>query len=496
MSENQVPEEIQENAAHEAAKLGIGTDEWVAQHEERTARKKGLKGIPQFIDESIPAWARWVVLLAAAFAFGAFVDNQYLLRIGVNLGLFVMLSYGLNIVMGYAGLLDLGYVAFYGIGAYGYALMSSEQIGHHWSTWLSVLIIIIGTALLGYIVSLPARRLFGDYLAIVTLFFGQVFVQLVLASDNITFPWADDYVDITAGANGIPGIDPFSFFGHKFLNIRDYYWLLLILVALLTITISRINRTRIGRAWRTIREDALAAESMGVMVNRLKTMAFVTGAAIAGLAGAIFAAMQSAVFVSGFDMPLMTMIYAAVILGGSGSLAGAVMGAIVMSVLPEVLRVTNYSEILFLAVLVLTLAAVGKSVKRFTINIVGIAIIGFAVKILLGAASIKTTPTKDWVVGPVSRALSHWMYVPLDRVLWGNCAFVILIVLIAYFTTTTPRIKTILLPIIGYLGIFLWEVRLVTDVNTTRQLLIGAMLVVLMITRPQGFLGKARVEVL
>ena len=88
------------------------------------------------------------------------------------------------------------------------------------------------------------------------------------------------------------------------------------------------------------------------------------------------------------------------------------------------------------------------------------------------------------------------MYVPLDRVLWGNCAFVILIVLIAYFTTTTPRIKTILLPIIGYLGIFLWEVRLVTDVNTTRQLLIGAMLVVLMITRPQGFLGKPRVEVL
>ena len=160
------------------------------------------------------------------------------------------------------------------------------------------------------------------------------------------------------------------------------------------------------------------------------------------------------------------------------------------------LRVTNYSEILFLAVLVLTLAAVGKSVKRFTINIVSIALIGFAVKILLGFASIKITPTEEWVVGPVSRALSHWMYVPLDRVLWGNCAFVILIVLIAYFTTTTPRIKTILLPIIGYLGIFLWEVRLVTDVNTTRQLLIGAMLVVLMITRPQGFLGKPRVEVL
>ncbi|TSA54955.1 MAG: branched-chain amino acid ABC transporter permease [Actinobacteria bacterium] len=496
MSENQLPEEIQEGAAIEGAKLGIGTDEWVAQHEERITRKKGLKGIPQLVNESIPHWARWGVLLLISCVFGAFVDNQYLLRIGVNLGLFVMLAYGLNIVMGYAGLLDLGYVAFYGIGAYGYALMSSEQIGHHWSTWLTVLIIIIGTALLGFIVSLPSRRLFGDYLAIVTLFFGQVFVQLVLASDNITFPWADDYVDITAGANGIPGIDPFSFFGHKFLNIRDYYWLLLVLIVLLTIAITRINQTRIGRAWRTIREDALAAESMGVMINRLKTMAFVTGAAIAGLAGAIFAAMQTAVFVSGFDMPLMTMIYAAVILGGSGSLAGAVMGALVMSVLPEVLRVANYSEILFLAVLVLTLGSISKTLKRFAINIVGVVLIGFVVKVLLSAASIKTTPTKEWVVGPISRALSHWMYVPLDRVLWGNSVFVLLIVLIAYFTTTTPRIKIFLLPIIGYLGIFLWEVRLVTDVNTTRQLLIGAMLVVLMITRPQGFLGKARVEVL
>ena len=494
MSEGQAPE--MNNAASDPTKLGIGTDEWVAQHEQRIARKKGIRGIPQIIDESIPAWARWSVLLLIAAAFGAFIDNQYLLRIGVNLGLFVMLSYGLNIVMGYAGLLDLGYVAFYGIGAYGYALLSSEQLGHHWSTWLTVLIIIVGTALLGYIVSLPSRRLFGDYLAIVTLFFGQVFVQLVLASDNITFPWADDYVDITAGANGIPGLDPFNFFGHKFLNIRDYYWLLLVIVIILTITVSRINRTRIGRAWRTIREDALAAESMGVMVNRLKTMAFVTGAAIAGLAGAIFAGMQSAVFVNGFDLPLMTMIYAAVILGGSGSLAGAVMGAIVMSVLPEVLRVTNYSEILFLVILVLTVAAVGKTVKRFAINILAIIVFGFVVKLILGAASIKTTPPKEWVVGPVSRALSHWMYVPLDRNLWGNTAFVLLIVLVAYFTTAAPRIKAILLPILGYLGIFLWEVRLITDVNTTRQLLIGALLVVLMIVRPQGFLGKARVEVL
>ena len=142
------------------------------------------------------------------------------------------------------------------------------------------------------------------------------------------------------------------------------------------------------------------------------------------------------------------------------------------------------------------MAAVGKTLKRFVINILAVVVIGFVVKLILAAAVIKTTPTKEWVVGPVSRALSHWMYVPLDRNLWGNCAFVLLLVLVAYFTTTTSRIKSILLPILGYCGIFLWEVRLITDVNTTRQLLIGAMLVVLMIVRPQGFLGKARVEVL
>ena len=180
-----------------------------------------------------------------AIAFGLGTDNQYLLRVGVNLALFIMLAYGLNVVVGYAGLLDLGYVAFYGVGAYGYALLSSEQLGHHWPTYLTVPIVTLFTAILGYIISLPSRRLFGDYLAIVTLFFGQVFVQLVLASDNITFPWADDYVDITAGSNGIPGLDPFELFGWKFTNIRDYYWLLIAIVLILTIGLHRVNATRI-----------------------------------------------------------------------------------------------------------------------------------------------------------------------------------------------------------------------------------------------------------
>ena len=472
--------------------LGIGTDEWVAQHEERQASRHWFEKL----FAQTPLWTKWGAFFLIAIAFGLGTDNQYLLRVGVNLALFIMLAYGLNIVVGYAGLLDLGYVAFYGFGAYGYALLSSEQLGHHWPTYLTVPIVTLLTAILGYIISLPSRRLFGDYLAIVTLFFGQVFVQLVLASDNITFPWADDYVDITAGSNGIPGLDPFELFGWKFTNIRDYYWLLIAIVLILTIGLHRVNATRIGRAWRTIREDALASEVMGVSVNRMKTLAFITGAAIAGFAGTIFAGMQSAVFVNGFDMPLMTMIYAAIILGGSGSLAGALLGASVMTVLPEVLRVPNYSEILFIAVLLLSLLAVSKKFVRFLIYLVATVAVGYIFMLIMNVVNTKQAADKDWATGVTGGVLKHWLFVPADRIIWGNVAFILLLSLIAYFSIATSTVKKVLLPFITFGAVFLWEVRLVADVSTTRQLIIGVLLVVLMIIRPQGFLGKTRVEVL
>jgi len=476
--------------------LGIGTDEWVARHGELVVGNVGLLGSLQRNFEKIPDLARWAVVLLIAVAVPLSTSNAYIMRVAVNLGLFILLSYGLNIVVGYAGLLDLGYAAFYGFGAYGYALLSSEQLGHHWPTYVSVPLVVLATALVGLLISLPSRRLMGDYLAIVTLFFGQVFVQLVLSSDNITFPWAQDSIDITGGSNGIPGLDPFVIFGHKFLTAKDYYWLLLALITLLTIGITRVNRTRIGRAWRTIREDSLAAEAMGVSVNRLKFLAFVVGAGIAGLAGTILAGVQSAVFVNGFDLPLLTLVYAAIILGGSGSLPGAVLGAIVMSLLPEFLRVPNYSEILFFAVLIITLVAIRRSIKGFAVSILGIALTGVAVWLFFAAISVKRLPASQWTTGVLGRFLSHWLFVPANRVLWGNLVFVLLIALVAYLTQASARMKTILLPVAAYLGIFLWEVRLIQEPSTTRQLIIGSMLIVLMVTKPQGFFGKARVEVL
>ncbi len=486
----------EDSAGRAEVVLGIGTDEWVARHNERLIVDSGPLARLKDTASKIPNLVRWLLVLLIAVAVPLGTSNPYIMRVGVNLGLFILLSYGLNIVVGYAGLLDLGYAAFYGFGAYAYALVSSDQLGHHWKTYISVPIIVVATALLGFLVSLPSRRLMGDYLAIVTLFFGQVFVQVVLSSDSITFPWATDSIDITGGSNGIPALDPFVLFGHKFLNAKDYYWLLLAIIVILTLTITRINRTRIGRAWRTIREDSLAAQAMGISINRLKFMAFIVGAALAGLAGTILSAVQGAVFVNGFDLPLLTLVYAAIILGGSGSLPGAVMGAIVMSLLPEFLRVPSYSEILFFVVLILVIGAMRRSIKSFAITLLGIFVTGIIVRGIFLSLSVKSLPRDEWATGVIGRFLSHWLFVPNNRLLWGNASFVLLIALIAYLTQASPTIKRILLPVAAFLGIFLWEVRLIQQPSTTRQLIIGTMLIVLMVTKPQGFLGKARVEVL
>jgi branched-chain amino acid transport system permease protein len=480
----------------EQQSLGIGTDEWVAQHEKRLARRSGALGIVDLLNQKLSPTLRYGILGIVAIAFGTFVHNLYLQRIAANLGVFLILTLGLNVVMGFAGLLDLGFVAFFGFGAYAYALTSSAQLNQHWPTYFSVPAIVIVTAFLGYLVSLPSRRLFGDYLAIVTLFFGQVFIQLILSSDSITFPGHENSTDITGGSNGIPGLDSFKLFGHAFKTVTDYYWLLLVILVLLIIAIIRVDRTRIGRAWKTVREDPLASQAMGIKVNNLKMLAFIVGASIAGLAGTIFAGIQGAVFINGFDMPLLTLIYAAVILGGSGSIPGSILGAFVMSVLPEILRVQNYSEMLFLTVLILTIAVLGKSWKKFAFNIALVILIGFLVKVTFTALKITTTPAATWAIAPVSKLLKYWLFIPHNRILWGNIAFIILISLVAYYSIAKASVKFYLLPVIAYVAIFLWEDRLVIEPSTTRQLIIGMLLVVLMIVRPQGFLGKTRVEVL
>jgi len=173
----------------------------------------------------------------------------------------------------------------------------------HLASWQALICVVVACALLGFLLGLPSRRLIGDYLAIVTLFFGQVFVELVTNLDRVTLPGKDEPVDITGGPNGIAGVDPIQLFGIEFLTPTDYFYLSLAVLVILIGGLYLIDNSRTGRAWRAIREDPLAAGLMTMPVKRLKLLAFAFGAAVAGLAGAIFAALQIGVFPRNFETP-------------------------------------------------------------------------------------------------------------------------------------------------------------------------------------------------
>ena len=177
--------------------------------------------------------------------------------------------------------------------------------------------------------------------------------MLATNADRITLPWNDGPTDFTGGPNGITDVDPISIFGYEFDSIRSYLWLSLGVFAVVVVALSFVNRSRTGRAWRALREDPLAAELMSMPVNRLKLLAFMFGAATAGLTGTIFASVQLGVFPSNFDLPLLITVYAMVILGGAGSIPGVVIGAIAINVVLELLRDPDDARTLFYVAIVL-----------------------------------------------------------------------------------------------------------------------------------------------
>ncbi|MEJ5999752.1 branched-chain amino acid ABC transporter permease [Paucibacter soli] len=268
--------------------------------------------------------------------------------------LYVLLALGMNIVVGYAGLLDLGYAAFYALGAYVFALLCSphlsEQFGavHAWfpqglhAPWWLVIPLGAGlAALLGVLLGTPTLKLRGDYLAVVTLAFGEV-VRLFIV--NLRHP-----VNLTNGAHGISQIDDIHFFGIDMGQRQNllglvlppvtlYYYLFLALVLISLLVCLRLERSRIGRAWMAIREDELAATAMGIHTRTLKLYAFGMGATFGGVAGAMFGAFQGFVSPESFSLNESILIVAMVVLGGIGHLPGVVLGALLLSALPEVLR--------------------------------------------------------------------------------------------------------------------------------------------------------------
>src|SRR5213596_4029775 len=409
----------------------VGTDEWVARVEERRAAQKGLSGVVVRAWERLPAPGRLVVLLGP-FAIFPFITNEgNLYRYGLITLVYALLALGLNVVVGFAGLLDLGYVAFFGFGAYLYGIMASGHSGHHLQAEIAIPIVVVASALLGLLLGLTSWRLLGDYLAIVTLFFLQAFVIFVNNANgglnDFSYPFVGR-VDLTGGANGLDQIDPLNFFGYHITTTKGYYFYTLISLALLMTMLYFVNKSRTGRSWRALRVDPLAAEVMSIPVNRLKLLAFMFGAAVAGFTGTIFGAVQSGAFPGDYAVGLLITIYAIVILGGLGSIGGVVIGALIVNGVPELLRSSSNARFLFYAVILLALLVAMRPWYRPVVVLLGTIAFGAVVHVVVAAAWPRGTAGHVQGGGAFGRALDHWVLIPTHASRLAGWAYFALIV--------------------------------------------------------------------
>jgi branched-chain amino acid transport system permease protein len=313
---------------------------------------------PQLRNNKKAAWlatfAVAAVLVALPFVVG--LTGNAGVRALAFAALYVMLALGLNIVVGFAGLLDLGYVAFYAVGAYMYALLASPHLasnfpiiaqtfpnGLHASVWLVVPLGATLAAFFGVILGAPVLKLRGDYLAIVTLGFGEI-IRIFI--NNLNAP-----INFTNGPQGITLIDPVKiagidfgrpqhFFGLPVPSVYMYYFLFVLLAVIAIVVCLRLQDSRLGRAWMAIREDDIAAKAMGINIRNVKLLAFSLGATFGGVSGAMFAAFQGFVSPESFSLVESIIILAMVVLGGIGHIPGVVLGAVLLSLFPEILRHT------------------------------------------------------------------------------------------------------------------------------------------------------------
>ena len=308
---------------------------------------------------SVPHWVRIVlaaIVLLTLPWLAAQLGGNAAVRALCYAALYVMLALGLNIVVGFAGLLDLGFVAFYGLGAYVYALLASPHLTTHFAALAQAfpqgLHVPIGLVLplaaavaacFGVLLGTPVLRLRGDYLAIVTLGFGEI-IRIFL--NNLNAP-----LNFTNGPQGINLIDPvrlgavgfnrpLEFMGLKFSSLHLYYGLFVVLAVLSVVVCARLKDSRLGRAWMAVREDEIAAKAMGVNTRNVKLAAFALGASFGGVAGSLFAAFQGFVSPDSFSLMESIVILAMVVLGGLGHIPGVILGAVLLALFPEVLRHT------------------------------------------------------------------------------------------------------------------------------------------------------------
>jgi branched-chain amino acid transport system permease protein len=285
---------------------------------------KKIHSSVEHIRRYLPADSRFLFLLLVPASAIPFVAQGYIIDVTIISGIYIILALGLNVVVGFTGLLNLGFVAYYAIGAYSFALLNTKLGMGFWSAMpLSTLITVIA----GFLFAVPAVRLKGDYLALVTLGFGEI-VRITL----------NNWDSFTKGPNGISGITPPWVFNIALTTPSSYYYLVMFFVVLAIIVMRRIHASKIGRAWIAIREDEIATAAMGINNTLYKLYSVAFGAFWAGLAGSLFAAKMRFISPESFTFVESVLILSMVIVGGLGSIAGVILGAVILVLLPEVLR--------------------------------------------------------------------------------------------------------------------------------------------------------------
>ncbi|MBA2878248.1 branched-chain amino acid ABC transporter permease [Anoxybacillus ayderensis] len=282
-------------------------------------------------------WVIGILVLSVLLPLAASQGEAYqsYMEVATLVGIYIAMALGLNIVVGLAGLLDLGFVAFFAIGAYTYGIFATAQannfmpFGHYplsgESFWIFLIIGCIVAAIFGVLLGIPVLRVKGDYLAIVTLGFGEII--------RIIFNNLDKPVNITNGAMGLASVQPPKLFGIEFMYPSQFYYVVLVILLLTIFIVRRLEYSKIGRAWKAVRENEIAAQAMGIPLVRTKLMAFAVGASFSGMMGVVFAAKQTFVDPTSFTLLESITILVMVILGGMGSVPGVILGAALVTIL-------------------------------------------------------------------------------------------------------------------------------------------------------------------
>jgi branched-chain amino acid transport system permease protein len=470
----------------------IGVDEWVAQSGGRRDEGSGWRKVLARADSRIGWWQRLALVTLLGLVVGQLLGNVNLQTVAFNSLLYAMLALGLNIAVGWAGLLDLGYIAFFGLGAYGFAVLSSSATGSggtggtHLPAIESIPIVILVAGVVGLVIGLIALRLSGDYLAIVTLFVGQAFMEIVNNVDPGTL----------GGVNGLFGLDSLHSFGSQVTSPLGYYYLALVMTVALAGILHLLDTSRTGRAWRALRDDPLAASAMTIPVNKLKVMAFSFGAMVGALGGTVFAAEQNTVFPTNFTANILILIYACLVLGGVGSIAGAIMGGLVVTIGEQMLSSPNDAGYLFYGLILITLVLRIRPWRKLAAVLAGVVAFGFAMHAIVGAISSSAVAGGPGSGGWIGSAVRDYVIVPASPATYGNILYVVLIcALVLIVRLHGDRRLLAVIPTV-YIAACCWESRLIVNPSITTQIMIGAILIVTMAARPQGLLGTRRVETL